>query len=80
MNPYIEKYLELLWYQFEFDIQILSQPWMYYWLLVPALGYTIFFFFKWVVLTTPIWLPPTIVAQALRGSSRKKRRAQEDGL
>lgn len=73
MNPFINNYLELLWYQFEYDIYMLSQPWMYYWLLIPAIGYLIFFFFKWVVLTTPIWLPPSIVAQILRGSKSARK-------
>jgi hypothetical protein len=71
MNPYIEKYLELLWNMFEYDINQLSQPWMYYWLLVPAVGYLVFFFVKWAVLTTPFWLPVSIIFKSL-GEIRKK--------
>lgn len=62
-NP-IHKYLELLWNMFEYDINQLSQPWMYYWLLVPAIGYLVFFFVKWIVFTTPIWLPLSIVVKS----------------
>lgn len=64
MNDPINNYFELLWRIFESDIQQLSQPWMYYWLLVPAIGYLIFFFIKWTVLTTPIWLPFSIIAKS----------------
>jgi len=71
MNPYIEKYLELLWNMFEYDINQLSQPWMYYWLLMPAIGYLVFFFVKWAVLTTPFWLPVSIIVRSF-GNGRKK--------
>lgn len=77
MNTSIDKYLELLWNQFQYDIEIFSQPWMYYWALIPAIGYLIFFFFKWTVLTTPVWLPPGIVAQMFRGSRKKRNRNDE---
>ncbi|MEM9340658.1 MAG: hypothetical protein AAGA66_18135, partial [Bacteroidota bacterium] len=66
MNRYFEKYLELLWNQFEYDMDVLSQPWMYYWLLIPAIAYLIFFFTKWVVLTTPLWMPVSVVFQSFR--------------
>lgn len=71
MDSAIEKYLDLLWRMFEADIEQLSQPWMYYWVLVPAIGYLLFFFVKWAVLTTPIWLPLSIIVRSL-GDMRKK--------
>ncbi len=71
MNPYIEKYLELLWRMFEYDIAQLSQPWMYYWALIPAIGYLVFFFAKWTVLTTPVWLPLAIIFRSLGGVRKK---------
>jgi hypothetical protein len=60
MTAVFEKYFDLLWNMFQFDINVLSQPWMYYWLLLPAVGYLVFFFIKWVVLTTPVWLPSAL--------------------
>jgi hypothetical protein len=47
---------DLLIQQYLFDVQVLSQPWMYYWLLIPALFYVNFMFIKWAVLTMPIWV------------------------
>jgi hypothetical protein len=47
---------DLLIQQYLFDIEVLSQPWMYYWLLIPAQVYVIFMFIKWAVLTMPIWV------------------------
>lgn len=71
MDGPIHKYLELLWRMFETDIEQLSQPWMYYWLLVPAIGYLIFFFLKWSVLTAPIWLPFSIIVRSLKDVRKK---------
>jgi hypothetical protein len=47
---------DLLIQQYLFDVEVLSQPWMYYWLLIPAEAYVIFMFIKWAVLTMPIWV------------------------
>ncbi len=69
MNQIIEKYLTILLNLFEQDLVIMSQTWMYY-TVVPIIGYRIFFFFKWAVLTTPVWMPFSIVAGTLR--TRKK--------
>jgi len=66
MDLILEKYLNLLWRMFEYDISKLSQPWMYYWMLVPVLFYLVFFFIKWAVLTTPIWLPIALALQPFR--------------
>jgi hypothetical protein len=62
----LQKYLELLWSCFEYDIHIFSQTWIYAWILIPAMCYTAFFMVKWVVLTAPIWLPFTIITHNLR--------------
>ena len=64
MHPILEKYLELLWEQFQNDMDIFSKPWMYYLALIPASAYLIFFIVKWAVLTTPVWLPPFLVLQS----------------
>lgn len=52
-----------------FDIEKLSQPWMYYLIFVPAIAYVIFFLFKWTILTCPIWLPCSIIAAIALGSN-----------
>ena len=57
INDILTAYINLLWNQFQYDISILSQPWMYFCLLIPAIGYGIFFTIKWAFLTMPIWLP-----------------------
>ncbi len=60
----LQQYIALLWQMFQYDIQVFSQPWMYYALLLPAFFYFIFFMLKWTVLTTPFWLPLSLIAGA----------------
>ncbi|MGB3467777.1 MAG: hypothetical protein WBA74_20995 [Cyclobacteriaceae bacterium] len=72
MKEVSDKYLQLLWEAFQYDIEVLSQPWMYYWLLIPAIGYLIFFFCKWIVLTTPIWIAPFMILQSLKKTGKRK--------
>lgn len=71
MHEIFEKYLNLLWNMFQYDINVFSHPWLYYWLLVPAVGYLVFFFVKWAVLTTPLWLPIACAFAPFRGRGRK---------
>ncbi len=71
MHPIFEKYFEILLGIFENDIAIMSQPWMYYTVL-PIVGYVIFFFLKWGVITAPMWLPFSIVVGAARTKTGKK--------
>jgi hypothetical protein len=66
--------LEILFRNFEYDLEKLSQPWMYYWLLIPAIGYLVFFFGKWAVLTAPIWIPFSIAGKSFAEISKKIRR------
>jgi len=64
MNEILNKLVELyLW-----DIEIMSQTWMYYWFF-PMLVFPIFFLLKWTLLTFPIWGPLSCICNAL---SRKK--------
>lgn len=56
-------YVNMLWSQFQFDISVFSQVWLYAWILVPALFYLMFFFLKWAVLTAPLWIPFAMVAK-----------------
>jgi hypothetical protein len=53
--------LDLLVQQYLFDVEVLSQPWMYYWLLIPAMSYAGFMGIKWAVLTMPIWVPLSLI-------------------
>ena len=57
MSPLIDKLISLWMY----DVHVFSQPWMYYWLLIPAAAYLVFFMLKWAALTAPIWLPIVII-------------------
>ena len=50
------------------DVAQFSQPWLYWWLLIPAMFFTIFFVFKWTMLTLPFWLPLALIVSALRRS------------
>ena len=54
MLEVLEKYVDLLWYQFQYDIDVMSQPWMYFCLLIPAFFYFIFILLKWMVLMLPL--------------------------
>ena len=56
----IERILETLISQWEWDIAVMSQPWMYF-LILPILGYLAFFVLKWSVLTSPVWIPLSFV-------------------
>ena len=73
MHPIFEKYLNLLLELFQYDINVMSQPWMYYFVL-PIIGYLIFFFIKWAVLTAPVWLPFSIIVGAVRTSPKSKKK------
>jgi len=42
------------------DVHQFSQPWMYYWLFIPAIIYLIIYIIKWSVLTFPLWGPIAI--------------------
>jgi len=62
-----EAYLNKLYELFTYDIGVMSQGWMYYWLLIPITFYLVLFIVKWIVLTAPIWLP---IHLALGGLSK----------
>ena len=52
--------------QWKYDIEVMSQPWMYWTLLVPAVVYFMFFMLKWTFITAPAWLPIAIIVSAFR--------------
>ena len=65
-----EKILEILTQQFEYDVWVMSQPFMYI-LVIPILFYVSFFMLKWAILTLPLWIPIYLIASAfnsLRGN------------
>ena len=51
-----EKYLGFVWEMFMYDMDVLSQPWMYHWLLIPAVAYVVFMLLKWAVILAPLTL------------------------
>lgn len=58
----ILKILEDLWI---YDIEMLSTPWMIY-TVAPAAFYVMFMFIKWVIITCPIWILISIVAEIFK--------------
>ena len=49
--------IEFLIRAYEFDLSVLSNPWMYLPALIPVLIYIPFMILKWWLLTCPIWVP-----------------------
>lgn len=68
----MDRIAEILIGQFEYDVAVLSQPWMYWLLLIPATAYLAFFFVKWSVLTAPIWIPLMLIFEAVKIRVRLK--------
>jgi hypothetical protein len=64
MTDLLQLYIELL----KWDIEVMSQPWMYYWFLFPIGCFLPFFFVKWLVLTAPFWLPFGMILAAAKGT------------
>lgn len=73
MESTLDKYLDLLYRMLLQDLDVFSQGWLYYWLLIPAVGYFVFFLLKWMVLTVPVWMP---LAIAFRGPTHVKQRSK----
>ena len=61
----INEYLTFIWRMFQYDMDVFSKGWLYYWLLIPAMFYFAFYMLKWVVLTCPIWMPISIIVKTL---------------
>ena len=53
--------IDVLLKLWEYDIEVMSNMWMYIPLLIPAIGYIIFMLIKWYVLLIPVWLPLYII-------------------
>lgn len=61
----MEAILDILVAQWMYDVEVMSQPWMY-WCVFPIMFYLVFFFTKWIVLTAPVWLPLVMIVGSLR--------------
>lgn len=59
----IENYLEFLWLTFMYDVSVFSQGWLYWWLLIPAFVYFVFFICKWSILLLPMYGPLIIICK-----------------
>lgn len=64
LNEIFEGYVEVLYRLWLFDVEIMSNPWMYIPFLIPIVLYLIFFVIKWAILTTPLWLPFRIIIRS----------------
>ncbi len=62
----MQRIIDLLVRCYEYDVEVFSQPWMYWCLLIPAALYLAFFFVKWAVLTAPLWLPISMIVSTFR--------------
>lgn len=57
LKEILDVYINFCWQAFQYDMDVFSRGWMYYWLFIPAFCYLVFFFVKWSVITAPLWLP-----------------------
>lgn len=66
MEAILTEILTILVAQWRWDIEQMSQPWMYYWLLIPISVFIVFFLVKWAVLTAPLWLPIYLIVSIFK--------------
>lgn len=64
LTEIFEGYVEVLYRLWLFDVEVMSNPWMYIPFLIPIVLYLIFFVIKWAILTTPLWLPFRIIIRS----------------
>ena len=57
----INKYLEFLFSKFMYDMDVLSNEWMYIPFFIPFFFYMIFFFIKWYILLFPVTIPLSVL-------------------
>ena len=62
--------IELLARCYEYDIEVLTTPWVCA-AILPAVLYFVFMILKWMALTVPIWVPLAIVASSLKLELKK---------
>ena len=63
--------------QWLWDIEVLSNPWMYIPLLIPAPLFVCFMLIKWVVLLGPVWITPYLILSALKQEHQPQRRKSQ---
>lgn len=61
MEQVLTKYLEYLLTQIVIDMEKFNQPWMWWWICIPAFVWMILIVLKYCLLTLPIWLPLRLV-------------------
>ena len=61
----MDRILNRLFELWQWDIEVLSEPWMYIPLLIPAACYAVFMLIKWITLLCPIWIVPYVVLKAI---------------
>ena len=64
-EEFLHQYLFILAAQFQWDISVMSTPWMYYPLMIPIALFLAFFMVKWMVLLSPVWLLVGVVSNVL---------------
>ena len=65
LTKLFENYLQFIWDTFLYDMEVYSTPWVWWWLLIPALLYTMFFCAKWCLLLVPLYAPFLIFCKTL---------------
>lgn len=60
----MDKVLDILYGFYIYDLEVFSQPWIY-WTIIPAIVYLAFFVVKWAVLTLPVWFPIKILLDSI---------------
>jgi hypothetical protein len=71
MNENLDNLFSKLLELWLYDISIMSQSWMY-WLVIPAISYSVFMILKWFVLTSPIWIPISIIFSSFNSIKKSK--------
>ena len=67
----LNKYLEFLFSKFMYDMDVLSNEWMYIPFFIPFCFYMIFFFIKWYILLFPITIPLSVLKGFIKRTKTK---------
>ncbi len=78
MEKFLNEYVTILMGMFKYDVEVFSKPWLYIPLLIPACFYLVFFFIKWIVLTSPIWIPCKIILKGFTSLFNNSKNELED--
>lgn len=72
-----KEYINFLWSIYKQDMTNLSQWWMWAFLAIPGIGYLIFFFIRWCLITTPLWLPFFLALSGIKCFSRSNGKTKQ---